>query len=129
MDYQLALILRLSATPDIWDEIWLTEHAARLGELLLEELRKLQEEIEQIGEVRGKGLFIAIELVKDRRTKEPYPKLVKAVQRRCYEKGLLVWSAGHYGNVLRIMPPLVITEELTLRGLEIFKETLHELAG
>ncbi|MFQ6089996.1 MAG: aspartate aminotransferase family protein, partial [Candidatus Bipolaricaulia bacterium] len=118
-----------AAAIDFMLENNLMEHVARLGELLLEELRQLQEEIGQIGEVRGKGLFIAVELVKDRKTKEPHPELVKAVQRRCYERGLLVWSAGHFGNVLRIMPPLVITEELALKGLEIFKKTLRELAG
>ena len=71
----------------------------------LTELRKLQEKVPQIGEVRGNGLWIAVELVKDRETKEPYPELVRAIQRRCYEKGLLIWSAGHYGNVVQIMPP------------------------
>jgi len=117
-----------AAAIDFMLENNLTEHAARLGELLLEGLRPLQEKIEYVGEVRGKGLFIAVELVKDKKTKEPYPELVKAVQRRCFERGLLVWSAGHYGNVLRIMPPLVITEELALKGLEIFQKTMRELA-
>jgi diaminobutyrate-2-oxoglutarate transaminase len=102
-------------------------HAARLGELLLAELRQLQEEVPQIGEVRGKGLFIGVELVKDRKTKEPYPELVRAVQRRCFEKGLLIWSAGRYGNVIRLMPPLVITEELALKGVEILSSVIRDL--
>ena len=119
-----------AAAIDFMLENNLAEHAARLGKLLMAELRRLQEEIPQIGEVRGRGLFIAVELVKDkdRETKEPYPELVRKVQRRCYEKGLLVWSAGHYGNVIRIMPPLVITEELMLKGLEIFAQTMRELS-
>ncbi len=112
---------------DFMLENHLPEHAARLGELLLAELRKLQEEVPQIGEVRGKGLFIGIELVRDRKTKEPYPELLQALQRRCFEKGLLIWSAGRYGNVVRIMPPLVLTEELAMKGLEIFAQSLREL--
>ena len=118
-----------AAAIDFMLESNIVEHAARLGELLLRELQPLPEEIEYVGEVRGKGLFIAVELVKDKKAKEPYPELVKAVQRRCYERGLLIWSAGRYGNVLRLMPPLVITEELALKGLEIFKRALRELAG
>lgn len=102
-------------------------HAARLGELLLAELHQLQEEVPQIGEVRGKGLFLGVELVKDRETKEPYPELVRALQRRCFERGLLIWSAGRYGNVVRLMPPLVITEELAMKGLAIFAESLRAL--
>ena len=105
----------------------LVAHAARLGESMLKQLHQLQEEVEYIGEVRGKGLFIAVELVKDRESKEPYPELVKEIQRRCYEKGLLIWSAGHYGNAIRIMPPLVITEELAFRGMEILAQTMREL--
>lgn len=124
----LAAMAAGAAAIDFMLENKLTEHATRLGESLLAELRKLQEEIIQIGEIRGKGLFIALELVKDRETKEPYPELVQAVQRRCFERGLLVWSAGHFGNVLRMMPPLVITKELAMKGLEIFSQTMRELA-
>lgn len=116
-----------AAALDFMLETDLPGHAAKLGELLLAELRNLQEEVPQIGEVRGRGLFIGVELVKDRETKEPHPELLKAVQRRCFEKGLLVWSAGRYGNVVRIMPPLVITEELALKGLEIFTQAMREL--
>ena len=107
----------------------LLEHTTKLGQLFLDELRKLQEDVPQIGDVRGKGLWIGVELVKDKETKEPYPELAKALQRSCYEKGLLIWSAGHFGNVIRMMPPLVISEDLAVKGLEIFSQSVRQLAG
>jgi diaminobutyrate-2-oxoglutarate transaminase len=105
----------------------LAEHSAELGQIALQRLRDLQEEIPQIGEVRAKGLFIGIEFVKDRHTREPAPEIVQAVQRRCLEKGVLVWTAGHYGNVIRLIPPLVITEALLHKGLDVLEETVHEV--
>lgn len=106
----------------------LVEHAARLGAQLLERLQALQERVPQLGDVRGRGLFIGLELVKDPRTKEPAPELTAAVQRRCYEEGVLIWTAGRYNNVLRIMPPLTISETLAHRGLDVVERVIEELA-
>jgi diaminobutyrate-2-oxoglutarate transaminase len=54
--------------------------------------------------------------------------MVKKVQVRCYKRGLLIWTAGHYGNVIRLLPPLVITEELLHKGLDILIEVIKEVA-
>jgi diaminobutyrate-2-oxoglutarate transaminase len=115
------------AAIDFIQEHKLTEHAAKLGEYIKGRLEELQGETECIGDVRGKGLFIGIEFIKDRKTKEPYQEIVKEIQRRCFQKGLLIWTAGHYGNVVRFIPPLVITEELVQRGLNIFAQVVCEV--
>jgi diaminobutyrate-2-oxoglutarate transaminase len=105
----------------------LLDHTARLGREAMERLEPL-EEIKYVGDVRGRGLLIGIELVKDKNTKEPYAEMVKKVQVRCYKRGLLIWTAGHYGNVIRLLPPLVITEELLHKGLDILIEVIKEVA-
>ena len=79
-----------------------------------------------VGDVRGKGLMIGVELVRDRGTREPWPELAEEVRGACFQKGLIIEKGGHYGNVARLLPPLVMTRELLLRGLEIFVEALRE---
>lgn len=106
----------------------LTDHSARLGEHIIKHLEILKEEIEYIGDIRGKGLFIGVEFVKDKKTKEPYKEIVKEIQTRCYKQGLLIWTAGHYGNVVRLLPPIIITEELVDKGVDIFVKIVREVA-
>jgi 4-aminobutyrate aminotransferase len=98
----------------------LTERARRIGEIMLPRLRSLAERYPAIGDVRGRGAMIAIELVKD--GDAPNPELTAEVARRCHAAGLLVLTAGTYGNVLRFLPPLVIPEHLLEEGLEILDE-------
>jgi diaminobutyrate-2-oxoglutarate transaminase len=104
----------------------LPSHAAALGELALSALREATKELESVGEVRGRGLMIGIELVRDRQTKEPWQELADELRRACCGKGLIIELGGHYGNVARFLPPLVLTRELLLRGLDIFVEALRE---
>jgi diaminobutyrate-2-oxoglutarate transaminase len=104
----------------------LPAHAARLGELALSTLREAARELASVGEVRGKGLMIGIELVRDQHTKEPWRELADEVRRMCCQKGLIIELGGHFGNVARLLPPLVLTRELLMRGLEIFCESLRE---
>nr|MDO8045068.1 aminotransferase class III-fold pyridoxal phosphate-dependent enzyme [Candidatus Baldrarchaeota archaeon] len=80
-----------------------------------------------MGEVRGKGLMIGIEIVKDKETKEPSKELTAKIRLKYFKKGLIVWKTGHYANVVRFLPPLVITEELMEKGLEIFRDSLKEV--
>ena len=80
-----------------------------------------------IGDVRGLGYMIGIELVKD--GKEPYPEGVKEVRRIALDKGLIVISCGTFGNVLRLIPPLVITEEEMNKALDILEEAIKEVNG
>jgi len=85
--------------------------AARLGAAALERLRRDSRGLARVGEVRGLGLMIGIELVRDRGTKEPDADLAKAVRTACRERGVLVGVGGTGGNVLRLQPPLVIEEQ------------------
>ncbi len=104
----------------------LVAHSATLGELATSTLREASADLEAIGEVRGRGLMIGIELVRDRHTREPWPELAAELRGVCCQKGLIIELGGHYRNVARFLPPLVITRELLLRGLEIFVEALRE---
>ncbi|RKS77256.1 4-aminobutyrate aminotransferase [Actinomadura pelletieri DSM 43383] len=98
----------------------LTERARRIGEIMLPRLRALAETRPEIGDVRGRGAMIAIELVRPG-TKEPDPELTARIARRCHEQGLLVLTAGTYGNVLRFLPPLVIPTDLLTEGLDLLE--------
>jgi 4-aminobutyrate aminotransferase-like enzyme len=95
----------------VLEEEGLIENAARRGEELLSALRPLQEQCPQVGDVRGRGLMIGLELVKNRTTKEPDPTTAKAVRAALRERGLLVGVGGVFSNVFRIQPPLSITPD------------------
>ncbi|MDX6356060.1 MAG: 4-aminobutyrate aminotransferase / (S)-3-amino-2-methylpropionate transaminase / 5-aminovalerate [Streptomyces sp.] len=102
-------------------ELDLAARARRIGEIMLPRLRALQEKFPAIGEVRGRGAMIAVELVEPG-TKEPDPALTSAVAKACHAAGLVVLTCGTYGNVLRFLPPLVIGEDLLNEGLDIVEE-------
>ena len=75
-----------------------------------------------VGEVRGLGLMLGVELVRDRRTKEPAPEEAAEVVERCKERGLLLGRGGLYGNVLRIAPPLTLSADEASEGLELLAQ-------
>jgi 4-aminobutyrate aminotransferase/(S)-3-amino-2-methylpropionate transaminase len=116
----LACEAALAAIEEIESEK-LTERARRIGDIMLPRLRALAERHPAIGDVRGRGAMIAIELVKENGS--PDSGLTAEVARRCHAAGLLVLTAGTYGNVLRFLPPLVIPEHLLEEGLDILGET------
>jgi 4-aminobutyrate aminotransferase len=101
------------------------ENAARMGQRMLDRLNEITEEHPSIGDVRGKGLMIGIELVKDKETKERAPELRGELLRRAFEKGLLLLGCGP--NTARFMPPLNISQDLADEGLAIFEEALTEV--
>jgi 4-aminobutyrate aminotransferase/4-aminobutyrate aminotransferase/(S)-3-amino-2-methylpropionate transaminase len=76
-----------------------------------------------VGDVRGKGLLLAIDLVKDQGTREPFVEAGKMVYEKAFSKGL-AWIPA--GNILRLAPPLVITEELSAKALDIVEEAIAE---
>ena len=84
----------------------LQAHAAAVGEYLLEELRRLMSRYEVIGDVRGSGLFVGVELVRDRETKEPATRFADAVVNRMREERILFGTDGPFHNVLKIRPPM-----------------------
>lgn len=102
----------------------LKRHVSRISAYLMEKLRGLAGKSKFIGEVRGKGLLIGIEFVKDKNTKEPYPEIVSHFRNACFESGLLFEVGGHYQNVVRIVPPLIINETLVDNALRIMETNL-----
>ncbi|MDH6710371.1 4-aminobutyrate aminotransferase/(S)-3-amino-2-methylpropionate transaminase [Kitasatospora sp. MAA19] len=94
--------------------------AQRIGEIMLGRLRAMQEKFDIIGEVRGRGAMIAVELVKPG-GKEPNAEATAAIAKACHAEGLVVLTAGTYGNVLRFLPPLVIPEHLLAEGMDILE--------
>jgi diaminobutyrate-2-oxoglutarate transaminase len=103
----------------------LAAHSEKLGDLMLSQLKKIEKDSPIVGESRGKGLMLGVELVKDKATKEPAPELAQKVRTHCHRNGLLIEIGGHYFNVARFLPPLVLTEELALKGMEIFEDALR----
>ncbi len=101
-------------------------NARAMGDVLLTGARRLAEEFPVIGEVRGLGLMIGIEFVKDRATREPHPELVNQLVQRSFRRGLLLLSAGK--SALRLAPPLVIDEEDATIALTLIREGIQELA-
>ncbi len=112
---------------DFVEKYNIKEHTKEMGNYFMNGLKELSEVFPQIGDVRGKGLMIGVELVKDSLTKEPYPELVKELRTQCLQKGLLFEVGGHYNNVLRIVPPLTITSTIIDNALGILKESLIEV--
>ncbi|MBG0815805.1 4-aminobutyrate--2-oxoglutarate transaminase [Planomonospora sp. ID82291] len=100
--------------------------ARRIGEVMLPRLRALAGRAPIVGDVRGRGAMTAIELVVPG-TKEPHPTAAAEIARRCHAEGLLVLTAGTYGNVLRFLPPLVMPEHLLQEALEILEKAVCEV--
>ena len=115
------------AVLEILLEDHLLEQSVRLGETLKARFDAMQQRHEIIGEVRGKGPMLAMELVTDRVTKKPATDQAKALAGRCFEKGLVLLSCGNFGNVIRTLMPLVITDAQLDKGLSILEESLEEL--
>ena len=104
----------------------LVARAQHIGEILGGTLRDLQKKYPIIGEVRGRGAMQAIELV-EAGTKTPNTAAMNAVVKYCQSKGVLVLTAGTYSNVIRFLPPLVITDELLKDALNVLEEGLASL--
>ena len=105
------------AVLDVFAEEGLLERAEALGKVLWAGLKRLQERFPQVGEVRGLGPMVALELVRDRLSKEPAPELAQAVLEAARDQGLILLKAGMFGSVLRILVPLVATLEEAEEGL------------
>ncbi|MBI4371343.1 MAG: acetyl ornithine aminotransferase family protein [Elusimicrobia bacterium] len=104
----------------------LAANAAKMGVRLLRGLKKLQLKRACIGDVRGLGLFIGVELVKDRKTKEPAAELMGKLEQLAFTKGLLLLGCGK--STIRVAPPLVLNDYDADKGLEIFDACLTRLA-
>jgi 4-aminobutyrate aminotransferase len=103
----------------------LIENAACMGEYILKKLKELQRRFHLIGDVRGKGLMIGMELVKDPETKEKAIEERNTLIQTCFEKGLLILGCGE--NVVRFIPPLITTQKEADIALTILEEVLRKV--
>ena len=117
------------AVMEILFEDGLLNRAKELGDILGNRFAKMQKANPIIGDIRGKGPMLALELIKDPDSREPAAAEAKKLTQICYEKGLVVLSCGNYGNVIRTLMPFVITDEQLDKGLSILEESLGELCN
>lgn len=115
------------AVVEIFEQEKLEQNALRIGALMKSRLEQIQEKSPWVGDVRGRGLVMGVELVKDKKTKEPAPDLVRKLIDVAAQNGLLIGSVGVFGNVVRVAPPLVITEDEAVESLDIFEKSLAML--
>jgi len=116
------------AVLDQFEKKGLLARAEQIGRKALERFRAFQKDFPVVGDVRGLGAMVGMELVADRKTKEPATALTKQLVARCREKGLLMISAGTHSNIIRTLTPLVITDGQLEKGLSIIEEALGELS-
>jgi 4-aminobutyrate aminotransferase len=117
------------AVLDIFEEENLVENSLQVGKYLKERFQQLQDKFPILGDVRGKGLVIGLEIVDPQDKFTPSPELTKKVLLAAAERGMILGKVGLYGNVVRIAPPLVITQPEAELGISILDEALAEVIG
>jgi len=115
------------AVLDIYEQEPRVVNSAKLGAYMKRRLKDMAASCPYLGDVRGLGLVMGLELVKDKRTKEPAPELIKPLIVDCANHGLLIGSVGMYGNVIRVAPPLVMTRAEADESLAIMAGALSRL--
>ena len=118
-----------NAVLDVIEDEGIQESVQAVGGRLLGQLQEIQPDFEQMGDVRGVGLFIGIDWVVDRTTKQPDVEGAGIVVEALKDRGFLLSNAGAYRNMLKIRPPLVFQHSDSEAFVEAFKETLHEIYG
>ncbi len=113
------------AAVDVIDDCM--EHGRKLAEILSGRMDEWYEQYEIVGDVRGLGLMRAVELVKDRDTKEPAKNETAEILKRCREAGLILLSTGPYKNVIRFLPAINMDEELFEKALQIFESCMRDV--
>jgi len=117
------------AVLDVVDEERLVERANGIGETIRQRMESWRERFDCIGDVRGLGAMLAVELVRDRETREPDAELATAVVEGASARGLLLLKAGLYGNCIRVLAPLVVTDEQLDEALGAWEEAFAEATG
>jgi 4-aminobutyrate aminotransferase/4-aminobutyrate aminotransferase/(S)-3-amino-2-methylpropionate transaminase len=112
------------ASIEVIEEENLCERSAHLGGILLKRMKEMEQQYPIIGEVRGLGCLLGIELVKDKVTKEPFEKAGQLVYQKAFAKGLAWIPAGH---ILRMSPPLIMDEKYAGLGLDLIEESIAEV--
>jgi len=105
----------------------LLENATKQGAHLLNRLKEMQSKYRILGDVRGKGLMVGAEIVKDPDTRQAGPELAQEIMMKCFKRGLAIITAGK--STMRFIPPLVITRELLDAGLDVFEGVVKEVAS
>ena len=100
----------------------LAGRADKLGKKIISEFGRIAETSKNIGEVRGVGFMIGNEIVESKETRKPSKDVASRMRKRMFENGLLMHTCGHFGNVLRFMAPLVISESLLEKGLRVYED-------
>ncbi len=103
------------------------EYAAELGKKAMVRFKEMEKDCKLLGEARGIGLMIALEIVEDKKTRKPAADLTKQLRRLAHQRGVMIEVGGHHNNVARLLPPLVITEDLLMKAADILEEVLKEL--
>lgn len=103
----------------------LIKNAERMGKFIMKRLAKMKAKYEIIGDVRGRGLMIGIELVKSKKTKEPAGEYAERVLQECFKSGLMLLTCGE--STVRFIPPLIIDEEIANRALDIFEKVIKKV--
>ncbi len=116
-----------SATIEVIEEEKLLDNTHTVGAHLRRKLEELQAKYPLIGDVRGMGLMQALELVKDRQTKEPAPQELVQLMERCKENGLLIGKGGLWGNVVRLSPPLNASQADVDEAVRILDKSFAQL--
>ena len=112
------------ASIEVIEDENLCERSAHLGDVALKRMNEMKEAHPIIGDARGKGCLLALELVKDKATKEPFEEAGVKVYQRAFSKGLAWVPAGH---ILRLSPPLIMEDGMLLKGLDIIEESVYEV--
>lgn len=118
-----------NAVLDVFESEDLLGMAVKQGEHLMSRLKAIQEKSPVIGEVRGLGAMVGVELVQDKKTKEPAGELTSRILHRMMDRGVLVLKAGIYGNVIRFLAPLTTPLDMLDEALDLLEATIMEEGG
>jgi 4-aminobutyrate aminotransferase-like enzyme len=103
------------------------ERAATLGGKAYEKMKSMEDKYDIVGEVRGIGLMLAIEMVEDSASRKPASALAKKVRKYAHQRGVMIEVGGHHNNVARLLPPLVIPENYLMKGIDIIEGVIADL--
>ncbi len=113
------------ASIEVIQEENLCERATHLGEILLARMKRIEASSPIVGEARGLGCLLGLELVKDKATREPFDQAGKLVYQKAFRKGLAWIPAGH---ILRMSPPLIMEDDMAMKAMDIVEESIAETA-
>jgi 4-aminobutyrate aminotransferase/(S)-3-amino-2-methylpropionate transaminase len=117
------------ATIHYMETIDINKLAENVGQIVRNRFEHFKQKFDAVADIRGLGAMLAFELVKNNNPWEPNAELASNLIKRCLEKGLIIISAGTFGNCIRILSPLTISNELLNKGLDILEESLTELTA